>query len=64
MVLAVFMNLPGPAEGIVVPEDIRVFATGPNSYLFHRVHEETYLAHAIAYSLKIGPFNLKKSKKR
>ena len=36
--------------------DVGIFAAGPYSHLFQSVHEETYIAHVIAYSACIGPF--------
>ena len=29
---------------------------GPMSYLFHKTHEQSYVAHVIAYSMCIGPY--------
>lgn len=37
-------------------EDVAVFANGPMAHLFHRVHEQTYVAHVMAYSACIGPY--------
>ncbi|XP_045594862.2 alkaline phosphatase [Procambarus clarkii] len=37
-------------------EDVAVFATGPMSHLFHRVHEQTFVAHVMAFSACIGPY--------
>ncbi|XP_014273686.1 alkaline phosphatase [Halyomorpha halys] len=34
--------------------DVFVYATGPNAYLFHRMHEQTYIAEVIKYALRIG----------
>uniref|UniRef100_A0A1B6IP91 alkaline phosphatase n=1 Tax=Homalodisca liturata TaxID=320908 RepID=A0A1B6IP91_9HEMI len=36
--------------------DVPVYAMGPQAHLFHRVHEQTYVAHVIAYAAKIGHF--------
>ncbi|CAL4067492.1 unnamed protein product, partial [Meganyctiphanes norvegica] len=36
-------------------EDVAVFAVGPMSHLFHRVHEQHYVAHVMAYAACIGP---------
>lgn len=37
--------------------DVYVHAKGPMAHLFHRVHEQTYVAYVVAYAAKIGPFN-------
>ncbi|KAF2352207.1 Alkaline phosphatase [Trinorchestia longiramus] len=37
-------------------EDVVVHAAGPWSHLFHRTHEQTYVAHVIAYAAQLGPF--------
>ncbi|XP_018019831.1 membrane-bound alkaline phosphatase isoform X2 [Hyalella azteca] len=37
-------------------EDVAVHAVGPWSHLFHRTHEQTYVAHVIAYAAQVGPF--------
>ncbi|XP_071535397.1 alkaline phosphatase-like [Panulirus ornatus] len=37
-------------------EDVAVFAIGPMSHLFHRVHEQTYVAHVMGYAACIGPY--------
>lgn len=36
--------------------DVAVHAVGPFSHLFHRTHEQSYVAHVIAYAAKIGRF--------
>uniref|UniRef100_A0A1I8NM94 alkaline phosphatase n=1 Tax=Stomoxys calcitrans TaxID=35570 RepID=A0A1I8NM94_STOCA len=36
--------------------DVTIHATGAMSYLFHGVHEQSYVAHAISYALRIGRF--------
>ncbi|XP_050718083.1 alkaline phosphatase-like isoform X2 [Eriocheir sinensis] len=36
-------------------EDVALWATGPMSHLFHRTHEQHYVAHAMAYAACIGP---------
>lgn len=36
--------------------DVNVHAKGPMAHLFHRVHEQTYVAYVIGYAAKIGPF--------
>ncbi|TMW49976.1 hypothetical protein DOY81_004935, partial [Sarcophaga bullata] len=50
IVLTVFLDLSHTASS---PNDIFLYASGPKSYLFHGIHEETYMAHVIAYSLKM-----------
>lgn len=37
-------------------EDVAAFAIGPMSHLFHRTHEQTYVAHVMALSACIGPY--------
>ncbi|KAK7865832.1 hypothetical protein R5R35_001287 [Gryllus longicercus] len=37
--------------------DVAVYAKGPMAHLFHSVHEQTYVAHVIAYAAKIGPYS-------
>lgn len=37
--------------------DVNVHAKGPMAHLFHRVHEQTYVAYVVGYAAKIGPFN-------
>ncbi|CAH1406609.1 unnamed protein product [Nezara viridula] len=39
--------------------DVFVYATGPNAYLFHRMHEQTYVAEVIKYALRIGNYTPK-----
>lgn len=36
-------------------DDVAIYATGPMSHLFHRVHEQTYVAHAMGLAACIGP---------
>ncbi|XP_076365007.1 alkaline phosphatase-like [Tachypleus tridentatus] len=36
-------------------EDVPVFATGAMAHLFHGVHDQTYIPHAIGYAACIGP---------
>ncbi|XP_026477992.1 LOW QUALITY PROTEIN: alkaline phosphatase, tissue-nonspecific isozyme-like [Ctenocephalides felis] len=36
--------------------DVLVYAKGPFAHLFHSVHEQSYVAHAIGYATKIGPY--------
>ncbi|KAL8583360.1 hypothetical protein ACOMHN_035342 [Nucella lapillus] len=35
-------------------EDVGIFATGPMAHLFHGVHEQNYIAHAMAYAACVG----------
>ena len=35
-------------------EDVAVYAHGPMSHLFHGVHEQTYVAHAMMYAACLG----------
>ncbi|XP_072894842.1 alkaline phosphatase-like [Hemitrygon akajei] len=37
-------------------EDVAIFAKGPMAYLFHKTHEENYIAHVIAYASCIEPY--------
>ncbi|KAA0191120.1 hypothetical protein HAZT_HAZT001488 [Hyalella azteca] len=36
-------------------EDVALYAAGPMSHLFHRLHEQNYIAHVMAYAACIGP---------
>lgn len=36
--------------------DVMLHARGPWSHLFHRVHEQSYVAHVISYAARIGRF--------
>jgi alkaline phosphatase len=36
--------------------DVSVWAMGPMAHLFHRLHEQSYVAHVIAYAARIGRF--------
>lgn len=36
--------------------DVTIHARGPMSHLFHRVHEQSYVAHVISYAARIGRF--------
>ncbi|XP_064096223.1 alkaline phosphatase-like [Macrobrachium nipponense] len=38
-------------------EDVAVYASGPMAHLFHRVHEQTYVAHVMGYAACIGPYH-------
>lgn len=48
--------------GIVTDEnthsgvDVSVHAMGPFAHLFHRTHEQSYVAHVISYAARIGRF--------
>ncbi|XP_046388952.1 alkaline phosphatase-like [Ischnura elegans] len=44
-------------EGTHGGGDVPVYATGPMSHLFHRVHEQSYVAHVMAYAARIGPYS-------
>ncbi|CAI6360593.1 unnamed protein product [Macrosiphum euphorbiae] len=37
--------------------DVAVYAKGPMGHLFHSIHEQNYIAHAIAYATKIGAYH-------
>jgi alkaline phosphatase len=37
-------------------DDVGIFAIGPYSHLFHSVHEQSYIAHVMAYSACLGPY--------
>ncbi|XP_054267620.1 alkaline phosphatase-like isoform X1 [Macrosteles quadrilineatus] len=37
--------------------DVAIYATGPQAHLFHRVHEQNYIAHVVAYAAKIGKYS-------
>ncbi|GBP74390.1 Alkaline phosphatase [Eumeta japonica] len=37
--------------------DVTIYARGPFSHLFHSVHEQHYVYHAISYAAKIGQFS-------
>ena len=38
-------------------EDVPIYASGPMSYLFTGTVEQSFIAHAMAYSACIGPYN-------
>ncbi|CAL4060358.1 unnamed protein product [Meganyctiphanes norvegica] len=38
-------------------EDVSIYASGPMSHLFHSLHEQNYIAHAMAYAACIGANN-------
>ena len=38
-------------------EDVAIFSSGPMSYLFDGTVEQNYIAHVMAYSTCIGPYN-------
>ncbi len=35
-------------------EDLAIYASGPMAHLFHGVHEESYVAHAMKYAACLG----------
>lgn len=35
-------------------EDVAVYALGPMAHLFHGVHEQNYIPHALAYAACVG----------
>ncbi|CAG4961495.1 unnamed protein product [Colias eurytheme] len=37
--------------------DVAVYARGPHAHLFHNVHEQHYVFHAISYAAKIGAYS-------
>ena len=37
-------------------DDVGVWSTGPMSYLFHKSHEQSYVAHVVGYALCMGPY--------
>lgn len=37
-------------------EDVPIYAIGPMSHLFYGVHEQSYIAHVMAFSACIGPY--------
>lgn len=37
-------------------EDVGIYARGPMAHLFHGVHEESYIAHVMAYASCVGEF--------
>ena len=37
-------------------DDVGIFAIGPYAHLFHSVHEQSYIAHVMAYSGCLGPY--------
>nr|XP_049700424.1 alkaline phosphatase-like [Helicoverpa armigera] len=37
--------------------DVAIYARGPYSHLFHNVHEQHYVFHAISYAAKIGEYS-------
>ncbi|XP_052748934.1 alkaline phosphatase isoform X2 [Galleria mellonella] len=48
--------------GIILDEnshgggDVIIYARGPHSHLFHNIHEQHYVYHAILYAAKMGPY--------
>ncbi|XP_050524617.1 alkaline phosphatase-like [Daktulosphaira vitifoliae] len=53
-----FYNQVGIMEetGVHGGNDVVIYAQGPMGYLFHSIHEQSYVAHAVAYATKIGPY--------
>lgn len=37
-------------------DDVAIFARGPMSHLFHSTHEQTFIAHVMAYAACLGPY--------
>ncbi|XP_050425279.1 alkaline phosphatase-like isoform X2 [Adelges cooleyi] len=42
--------------GIHGGNDVAVYTRGPMGHLFHSTHEQSYVAHAVAYAAKMGPY--------
>lgn len=38
-------------------EDVAVYAHGPMAHLFHGVHDQSFVAHAIGYAACLGPYS-------
>lgn len=38
-------------------EDVAIYSSGPMSFLYSGTVEQNYIAHAMAYSACIGPYN-------
>ncbi|XP_056419202.1 intestinal-type alkaline phosphatase [Hyla sarda] len=38
-------------------EDVAIFSKGPMAHLFHGVHEQTYIAHVMAYAACLPPYS-------
>ncbi|XP_075720226.1 intestinal-type alkaline phosphatase [Rhinoderma darwinii] len=38
-------------------EDVAIFSKGPMAHLFHSVHEQSYIAHVMAYAACLPPYN-------
>ncbi|XP_022085217.1 alkaline phosphatase, tissue-nonspecific isozyme-like [Acanthaster planci] len=49
---ALIAAVPGAHAG----DDVAIFAHGPMSHLFHSVHEQNYIMHAMQYAACIGDF--------
>ena len=37
-------------------DDVVIYASGPASDLFHTTHEQSYIAHVMAYAACVGPY--------
>ncbi|KAG7167811.1 Alkaline phosphatase, tissue-nonspecific isozyme-like 1 [Homarus americanus] len=37
-------------------EDVAAYAIGPMSHLFHRMHEQSYIAHVMGFAACVGPY--------
>ena len=37
-------------------DDVAIFAKGPQAHLFHTTHEQSFIAHVMAFSSCIGPY--------
>lgn len=44
-------------EGTHGGVDVSVHAMGPMAHLFHKVHEQSYVAHVISYAARLGRFS-------
>ena len=38
-------------------EDVAIYARGPMSHLIHGVHEQSYIAHVMAYASCVGAYS-------
>ena len=37
-------------------DDVVIYARGPSANLFHTTHEQSYIAHVMAYAACVGPY--------